>query len=486
MGLENYLYHRPHILTTVPNNFPHQFREFSLGKYRLLVGEDGDVTCFHGSEMEVFLVGNWYDYRNPTYDNEVLVSNAAEGHDFASFIKNTFPYCGTFTVFCLINKELYIFNDLHGLNSVFYSYSGNDFTVTSDPALFTLFTELEQTDNEWYEEAINSERGKKWGICPGTNTGFKGIYRLLPNSYLNVNAGIENRFYPDEPVQPYSSGKAVTKIAQMLSGYLKAASNRRKLSLALTAGWDSRILFAASLELDDVFYYTLLHPYAAIQDSSTAEELCRITGRNHTILEGKGNNNLKEIEQVLSKSVYMPMASDMYILLNTYYQQLENFLDVCGITGEVLRGSHNRAVHVNEIRTASDLLGFPESRYMNEEIHSWLDKNKLFCRNFNIEYLDLLYSDLYYSVVKAKNYRTFAHFVDTMIPYNSRELLSITNGVNKKSKYPYNPSLMKEVINTFNPELLKVPFNPQKSRYLKLLVKSKLYYPAIAFKDITR
>jgi hypothetical protein len=431
------------------------------------------------------MVGNWYDYRNPKADNQNLLSKAVESGDLPNFFEETFSYSGTYIVFVLIGNNLSIFSDLHALNSLFYQYEGKNFSAASDPALFKLITELNFTENKSYQETINTSQGKIWGCCPGTDTGFRNLYRLLPNYYLDVERRIQKRFFPKVPFESQTLQQAVPKIAEILSGYLKAASHRKPLALALTAGWDSRLLFAASLELDDVYYYTLYHPYSDIEDTKTAEELCALVDKTHHQLSNQEKNNSLELERVIDESVFKPIKSDICLMQNFYHHRLDKYLDICGITGEGLRGLHNRGLNINKVRTAAGMLGFKESLYLREELRNWFIKNKQFCLTHGINYLDLIYSEMYYSVVKAKNYRTFAHCVDTFTPYNSRELYAVCSGVPAKAKYPYDSTLMKEVIKSFDPDLLSIPFNRHKSKAIKLLVKTRLYYPAMVIKDFT-
>ncbi len=481
----NVVYEKQFILTTGKMSFPESFCEEQIGALRVLSGRDLHVTKFSKGNQEVLLLGDWYDYNNPEFSNLEIIEKYLNSSSVDDFIVNTYPTAGVYVVVWRNGDDIKIFNDLHALKSVFYNYNGDSINIVSDPQLGKVFFNLTPCVNPSYREAVTTGRGKREGCCPGMNTGWRHLFRLSTNHYLDVKKRVEIRFFPNKKLQPLELAEAVPVVSQMLKDYIRACRNRNDVILGVTAGWDSRILLSSVDSNSDLNCYTLRYSHGE-DETTISKELCGIMNLPHRTINCQRDLLDEDFVDSVEKNIDSPMENDLRILEAIRKSGMSGKVDISGITGEELRGRHRRGMRVNTVKAISGILGFPNSAYVNKEVEKWLDNNLKLCKEIGIYYIDKLYSDLYYCVSKAKSIRTFDHVVDTVVPYNSRELFIICNSVPAKNRTPFNPRLMREVVNYNKPELLEIPINPGKNLSQQLLSKTGMYYPAVTIYDAVR
>jgi hypothetical protein len=68
------------------------------------------------------------------------------------------------------------------------------------------------------------------------------------------------RYWPDRNLTEMSLEEAKIRASRALQGLINSAYNRFNLALTLTAGWDSRVILAATRQIkDSVFYFTMMY-----------------------------------------------------------------------------------------------------------------------------------------------------------------------------------------------------------------------------------
>ena len=83
------------------------------------------------------------------------------------------------------------------------------------------------------------------------------IRHLLPNHTLDLTTGRRRRYWPDGPIGRLELAQAADTLAGLLTALFRAAAARFPLSLATTAGWDTRLILATCREFrDGMYFYT--------------------------------------------------------------------------------------------------------------------------------------------------------------------------------------------------------------------------------------
>jgi hypothetical protein len=81
----------------------------------------------------------------------------------------------------------------------------------------------------------------------GNKTVYAKCYHLIPNHYLDVNRAEQVRFFPNGIQRTSENISSIVETAvSILQGFYEAIAQQENVAQALTAGWDSRILLAAS------------------------------------------------------------------------------------------------------------------------------------------------------------------------------------------------------------------------------------------------
>jgi hypothetical protein len=147
---------------------------------------------------------------------------------------------------------------------------------------------------------------------PAASTPFKEIRHLLPNHCLDLCTGQDVRYWPQVSLEPISLNAAVDRLAHLLPGLTKAAAMRFDLALGITAGWDCRLVLAASHEIRDKLDYLTVRqgrmPDTANDIVVPARLLARL-GLPHTVVKALPYMSA-EFSYRFKRSVYL--AHDHY------------------------------------------------------------------------------------------------------------------------------------------------------------------------------
>ena len=83
---------------------------------------------------------------------------------------------------------------------------------------------------------------------PGNSSPYAGIMRLPPNHAIDLKTKCHWRFWPTKELNIIPLKDGAKRIAELLRSIVYSGHRRFPLALALTSGWDSRTLLAATSE----------------------------------------------------------------------------------------------------------------------------------------------------------------------------------------------------------------------------------------------
>ena len=138
-------------------------------------------------------------------------------------------------------------------------------------------------------EFINSFEfsNKKEHNWPFESSPYKEIKHMLPNHWINLETGICKRYWPDKALPALPLDEAVKRISADLRGLMKSAANRFDLVLAVTSGWDSRVVLASSKDI-----INKIHSAETVQQKDMPGAILLITFRHLLLMKGR----LRKIE----------------------------------------------------------------------------------------------------------------------------------------------------------------------------------------------
>lgn len=147
-----------------------------------------------------------------------------------------------------------------------------------------------------YEERLDKALFARLGVdgegwFPAGLTAHRGVERLLPNHYLDLDSWETQRFWPSGPLggplgRTQDPGQAVTEMIALVQTQIEALLNAdRRVALALTAGHETRLLLACARPyLSDIDVVTVVGSDGHARDTVIARRIAQDLGLRHVEL----------------------------------------------------------------------------------------------------------------------------------------------------------------------------------------------------------
>lgn len=214
------------------------------------------LPVFDASGNKVGALLGWpVDYRNRHVIDDALHLNASLGTDIDAFVEaHIYALGGTF---------LFVFS--HGGVARIYLDAGGSQSLVYDPetgraaAISPQLVSPEDADARLDAELYSHLRVDRDGWFPAGLTAHRGIRRLLPNFYLDMDSMNPVRHWPDRPlVETDDPETACRRIAACVRETMDACLDVGTGYVGLTAGNETRILMACARDrLDRVAFMTV-------------------------------------------------------------------------------------------------------------------------------------------------------------------------------------------------------------------------------------
>ena len=281
------------------------------------------------------------------------------------------------------------------------------------------------------------------------------------------------RFYPVSIIQELPLDEVAKRASLMIKDYIDAISLRHKTAIAVTGGYDSRILFLASLDTDSKYYVLKKKNMSGNHyDISIPKQLTSIYKKEfHVITIKKKEKN--EFSQEYTKSIDFPRY------LNFTGDIFKNHVYLSGKISEVARNYFGYKKNITP-KDLSILNGYSIHTFPIKQYSEYLSKNNTIFKKLNYNLLDMFYWEEKMGNWAAKSKTESESLKRTVIaPFNSRDLLTLLLSVNRKFRDSHNNILYNKIIyylSDNNKKVLKLKINPcPKQKIIKLLKKIKVY-----------
>ncbi len=455
-----------------------------IKSFYLYIGDGFDYDAVINQNIEIHLLGNVYDWENPQFTNrEILDRLQKESHKgITNLINATNKYSGDFIFIIATNSDLFLFNDTAGQREIYYS---DDFLhFGSQVKVLRNVCELKEHTDIDAKQYYQSQYFKNNKIHVGDATHVNNVKHLLPNHIINITQKkVERIEFPE--LKTLSLKVVAHQAAKMLRGYLEAISFRKKLLIGLTAGYDSRVLFAASLGIKNCEYFA--NQNNTMDDNHVdiviPQKLVSIFNKRVTINK-KGAWNTINFVNAKSKQAYVE-SLDFPRFLNIGIDTNPDEIIVNGNISEVARNAMGSQKIINA-NLLSFLKGAPNFKFAQRIYKKWLNNVKpLNHKGYNT--LDLFYWEERMGIYQAKmRTEMFALNRNMVTPYNSRVLLLLLLSTKRKHRDMLCNKLYDLILaelSNHNDELLKLPINPTlKNKAILSLKRLKIYDTYCRFK----
>lgn len=205
----------------------------------------------------------------------------ALGADLDGFIeRNIYAFTGSFLFVLDLPKAKRLYLDACGTLSAVYEPK-----TRRAAAISSQLVDHVDLETRFDRDLYGTLRVDRDGWFPAGLTAHRGIFRLLPNHYLDLETGTAIRHWPKADISRASDPElACARILSSTRRTLTALSKCAPLSVALTAGNETRMLLAASRGIDGDICFVTVSAKGAELDQVRAEELASKFGLPHRLI----------------------------------------------------------------------------------------------------------------------------------------------------------------------------------------------------------
>jgi len=442
-----------------------------ISDFTLYYNTNLQVTKSKTESKQLYLLGHLFSYEDSLATNKTLLDLLASTEDLEAFFKLLDSFYGEYVIIYKTEQQFLILNDCCAQNEIYYNVDFTEFG--SQSCLLSDKTEVK--NHPYYNSALF--RNKKLFISE--TTPYINVKHLLANHYLEINTAKNIRFYPTQPLEILDINIVAKKAAKQLKGYITAISKRHDLILPVTGGFDSRLLFLASLDLG-CEYYVSKHKNMSSNhyDITIAKQLCNLYGKTLHIIEDTSAN-----------SIILESAETLDVPRQGSFPKItKNKAIINGNISEVARNYFNYHTNLSGKKLAL-LNGFSQNTFVIEKYQDWLSKNKEIFLKHNFNLLDTFYWEEKMSIWTAKA-KSEANAMDLNLfsPFNSRALLHQLLNTNRKDRDKFTSKLYKAITTELTDKsgtVNHITTNPDFERKRALILKKLrlfTYFDALRLK----
>lgn len=432
-----------------------------INKYYLYAHQDVESNQWEDDEKSIVLIGNIYDPNAPKKNNEEILKDIHHrAFNVETLFRTVKQYAGRYVLIYKDNDSSVVFNDALGLREIYYCTIDNRVVCGSQPNLLAKYAEPDigfSNDPDLLEFHNKIMTDSSW---VGDETFYDGIKHLLPNHCFDLNKKDIFRYWPNESIKPLSLEEGVLNSCSFLKGTMESMANRHSLMVAVTAGWDSRTILAASRDIADRVYFFIndenlgyKHPDIAVPKKIF--DSIGVPFHVHSVAKDVDN----EFRRIFLDNVFLATERLLPTVYNVYFKNHSEKVNILG-TGEIGRTRFGRdPKNLNSYRMTYKL-GYKEGRYPLNQGKIILNELLPVARKFRINALTLLHCEQNKGnrfVVENSKSDIAIEEVD---PFDSHMLFEVFLGVDKKYTKCRNNIFFKRMIRSMWPELLKWPINP--------------------------
>ena len=478
--METELFNRQYIISIkeLPLN---EWKQFQFDAYHVYVHPNLEYVQKDGKYLSVAVLGYLFDYRNTDDTNEDIVQRLAETSNVETLLQELDLYCGQFIVLCKDTAGVKIIPDACAQRMLYYNDTVDVFA--SQVKLMERFFPLEDIVDQEAKVFFNSSIYKYRLYTVSDKTWKQGVFRLMANTYLDVAERKVVRFFPKAPVQRQTLEDVVEQVIPMFKGYIEAIAKRYKVAIPVTAGFDSRMVFASSLGLKECTYFIYKHPTFKENhpDLVIPKKLTELVGKPFHVLQYPIEVN-PALKDAYKNSLDYARDRTATMILSGNRNYFKDSIMLNGNLGEIARSYYNYPDNVSG-RELAALMECRDYPYAVRELQEWYDANRLLFKANNLSVLDMFFWELDWGPSSAQSKQECWIASEVCSPFNSRIMLTTLLRTDAKYRVKESCRVFREIINRFAGKRINLPVNPTKKHKIILAMKRMgIYLPYRKFR----
>jgi hypothetical protein len=457
------------------------------GRHRLSAHPDLPMTHVEHGNKSITLLGFLLDPDAPTAGDAAIVDRLCRELEKSSDLPLlTSRLGGRWVMIAHDGHETVLFHDAAGLRQVYWfqpSESEAGIVCASQPGLiaevFGLAVDPAALDY------VRSRGDSDWEVywLPGDTSPYEGVKALLPNHLLHLeDRGTARavRYWPTLAVKPISYERGLRESVHLLRGLVASAAHRYPLAVAMTAGWDSRLMLALSKQkAGDLHCYTLLYPSTGhgSRDVYVPAKLLRKLDIEHHLLTYPDtvDASFKEIVKRNGSSVHAPYCLDTQALRDHYPPER---LCLTGDVAEVVKVHYRLPARRGERRTErptaaqlATVAKIDPHPFALAAFEAWLEGAP---RDEPVDLLDLFcweqMAGRWHGQIRAE----YDIVQESFAPLDCRSLLVTMLAVDESHRAGPKFRLFRDMIAELWNDVLQVPINPREKIRWKRVIATGL------------
>ena len=456
-----------------------KYNKIKIGEYNLYISSE--IKYYTANNNKVILLGYVFHCYNNKSEKE-LIENIFSLNN-AELLDEIDKWCGHFVLF-KNNDSIKVYTDACASFKVFYAESEGEKVIASDPKTLNKFFSFKIDKNKEKEIFYNSNYFLNDNTKVGHHTRYKNMYQLVSNYSLDLNSFESTRIFPREKRKEETQKETSKQLIPIFRNILQQIEKRFVIYASITAGYDSRLLMAATKILSEqVQYYTftLANKSDDFIDYTLPKKMTSELGLKYKLV------NIDELNEGVKEEIFntydLPKISPFQqykdIFPNT---EKENILLV-GFVSEVAKNYLER-VPVKNGKDVVRAVHSPDNKYLENYYQKWLNKNKKTIDQFGYEVLDFIHWEQDITNFAGQNTYYAHHYVNLFSIFNSREIIRIMLAVKPEKRDGKDTQFFRYLIQKMWPELLNYPFNPTIKERIIILMKKIRIYPLYKYLQV--
>ena len=436
-----------------------------LGDVHLFAHPDFEITSLEEPAALVLLLGYIFDPFHPEKTNADILSDIfSKVHGYEEFIAAIKPYTGRYAIIYRDQSCFVILHDPYGVREIYYCTRPNKVICGSQPNLINRFSEpkLEISRDRnllhFYNHDMKPIRlGRLW---VGDETIYQDVKHLRPNHCLDILSLSAKRYWPNSRIDTKDLNTSVQLSCRYLEGAIKAATARYPVMMAVTSGFDSRSLLAASRDVRSQVYY-FINKEPALDDESPDIRVPRDMFKKLQIpfhihdVSGPVDEWFREI---FLDNTFWARDHILPTIYNVYFKTHQEKVNLLGL-GELGRVYYGKAPRDLDGYHLARSLKYKSSYYATAQCENWLREARGIAKTYDIDIMKLfLWEELIGNWGVIGNSESDIA-IEEFDPYSSHYIGEILIAFDRAQG-----DLFLGMFNNMWPELLEFPFNPPATR----------------------
>lgn len=453
----------------------------SYGVYNLYIHNDCGCTLSNSPSLHLALIGYIIDPMHPEKSDQDILDDIANCPNINDISDKLYNYGGRFVLIIRQSEEYIIFHDACGLRSVYYTKFGNEIYVASQPLLFKLLIPLKEgaKHDSYYKSKYVKSENEHW--IPSGSSLYDNVYHLVPNHYLKFSTFNQVRYWPSKELNSLTFEDGVRVASLLMHKIMIAVSQRFKLALPVTAGWDSRAILSACKPIAaDIYFYTLQYRdlTSSSNDIRIPGQILTYLGFEHHIIDCR-----KPIDKVFTE-LYLKNTDIHHLndwgfiahgMLAEYPSERVTIKGTCAEIGRCYyysSGKHNDISYGEQLDFLKD---WNDIAFIKDQVSDWLAEVTDAKVKKGYDLLDLFYWEHRMGSWQSQSQLEWDIIQEAFTPFNNRALLDSILAVDPRYRCEPDYLFFRALIKDLWKETLIAPINPKSGmQKMKYVIKKAL------------